>query len=88
MTRTLLAPSLLLALGVAHAQSPAAPTFETAAVNDAVTVDGPAAKLRAQVLLERAHFSPGELDGRGGTNTTRAIAAFQRSRTLEPTGDH
>lgn len=45
------------------------------------------ALLRAQVLLERARFSPGEIDGRGGTNTGRAIAAFQRSRDLEPTGE-
>src|SRR5690606_37554017 len=48
---------------------------------------GDDALLRAQVLLERARFSPGEIDGRGGTNTGRAIAAFQRSRDLEPTGE-
>ena len=48
---------------------------------------GDHALLRAQVLLERARFSPGEIDGQGGTNTARAIAAFQRSRDLEPTGE-
>ncbi|SKA05441.1 L,D-transpeptidase family protein [Novilysobacter spongiicola] len=42
--------------------------------------------LRAQVLLERAHFSPGEIDGRWGSNTRRAIDAFQRRHDLDVTG--
>ena len=55
--------------------------------NDAASTTGEHAMLRAQVLLERARFSPGEIDGQGGTNTRRAIAAFQRSRELSPSGE-
>ncbi|MGY1458663.1 MULTISPECIES: L,D-transpeptidase family protein [unclassified Luteimonas] len=57
------------------------------AANDAATTSGDGAMLRAQVLLERARFSPGEIDGLGGENTQRAIAAFQRSRDLTASGE-
>jgi len=38
--------------------------------------------LRAQVLLDRAHFSSGEIDGRSGSNFKTALTGFQRNRGL------
>lgn len=43
--------------------------------------------VRVQTLLDRAHFSPGVIDGRDGTNLTLAIKAFQGSRNLTADGE-
>ena len=39
-----------------------------------------------QVLLDRQGFSSGEIDGRIGGNTSRALAAFQEAKGLPPSG--
>lgn len=44
----------------------------------------PNATLVVQVALDRAGFSSGEIDGRLGGNTQRAIEAFRHSRGLRP----
>ena len=42
--------------------------------------------LAVQILLDRARFSPGVLDGHWGKNTTKALFWFQKSRDLPATG--
>jgi lipoprotein-anchoring transpeptidase ErfK/SrfK len=42
--------------------------------------------VRAQVLLDRARFAPGVIDGRGGENVRRAIAAYEAAHDLPADG--
>jgi hypothetical protein len=43
--------------------------------------------LKAQVLLDRARFSPGVIDARGGENFKKAVSAYARSLGLTSSGE-
>src|SRR5580704_1933377 len=45
-----------------------------------------AAVIRAQILLSRANFSVGEIDGSPGSNFRRSVVGFQNSRDIPPSG--
>jgi lipoprotein-anchoring transpeptidase ErfK/SrfK len=44
------------------------------------------ALIKAQVLLDRARFSPGVIDGRKGENVQNAMKAFEKARDLKVDG--
>jgi lipoprotein-anchoring transpeptidase ErfK/SrfK len=64
-----------------------AKSLDAEAVNNAQFGASPASKkainpllIKAEILLARAHFSPGEISGRAGENLNRAIAAFAEAQ--------
>jgi lipoprotein-anchoring transpeptidase ErfK/SrfK len=82
--RHILGLAAVSALDAASALARAARPPRRARRDDAARLD--ADVLQLQVLLDRAHSSPGEIDGRMGSNTQRAVARFQQMRRLPAAG--
>ncbi|MYM26806.1 L,D-transpeptidase family protein [Duganella sp. CY15W] len=83
--------ALSLAAGSTYAVEPALSAADTLSAVQRVKPVTPQTSgpnvLRAQVLLDRAHFSPGEMDAAYGSNMRQAIRGFQKLRQLPVSGN-
>lgn len=73
------------AAGAAFSQSSPAPSPSRPSQPGATGLD--MAVLEAQVLLDRAGFAPGVIDGRKGLSFREAVKGFQTARGLDVTGE-
>ncbi|MEA2875395.1 MAG: hypothetical protein QOF14_591 [Hyphomicrobiales bacterium] len=86
--------SLSAVVAIALGLAPAAAAPRSLTLQDVNTAElakptakaSQAANIKAQVLLDRAGFSPGAIDGREGDNFENALRGFQKKNGLEQTG--
>ena len=79
------APALFMQ-GAAYGQALTLPGVNGAEFSAKSSKKTSAVALKAQVLLDRAGFSPGAVDGSGGENFAKALKAFQRENGLASSG--
>jgi lipoprotein-anchoring transpeptidase ErfK/SrfK len=76
----------LPSMAASAAATPSADTVNAAGKTGAAAKPGMAAVLRMQIMLDRAHFSSGEIDGFTGSNLREAISGYQKARGIDGAG--
>src|SRR5947209_20612658 len=81
----------MLFVAVAPAQAApralSADEINAAAPGKSAGREAQALNVKTQVLLDRARFSPGVIDGRRGENFANALRAFQQQNGLPASGE-
>jgi lipoprotein-anchoring transpeptidase ErfK/SrfK len=79
-------PTVLILCAALAALLPAAAAGRPSSARQSALASKMRHVLAVQVRLDRAGFSPGEIDARPGANTTGALKAFQRAEGLKADG--
>jgi lipoprotein-anchoring transpeptidase ErfK/SrfK len=83
MRTLLLVPSFVLLFSISAVAAQLTPDAINDAQWEAGAKEDAALLVKTQLLLDRACFSPGEIDGRPGDNYEKALKAFAQDRNLD-----